>query len=182
MITHYIPYPLYSGAAIRNYNMLKRLSREHEVWVAGFASQEADAKNIAHLRSFCAGVETVEFTDSNALQYPLLALEYFTKGWPTELRHYRSQALIEKIGSLVAKHHFDVVEIEDSFMGLYLEALPISMHRNCLITFHDIVFSKANCPPGTTAATKITHVVVWAHDGKMGTDIYGTLWTVYCRF
>jgi polysaccharide biosynthesis protein PslH len=143
MITYYLPYPLQSGAAIRNYNLLKRLSRENEVWVAAFAEQEADAENIAHLKTFCAGVETVEMVQYRALGRPLKALEYFFRGWPMELRQYHSRELMERIRTLVTSQHFDVVEVEDSFMGLYLEALPADLRCHSILTFHDIVFNKA---------------------------------------
>ncbi len=143
MITYYLPYPLQSGAAIRNYNLLKRLSRDNEVYIAAFAEHDSDAANIDHLRTFCAGVETVEMVQYHALGRPLKALEYLFRGWPLELRQYHSRELIDKIRALVTSRQFDVVEIEDLFMGLYLEALPADLRKRSILTFHDIVFNKA---------------------------------------
>jgi polysaccharide biosynthesis protein PslH len=143
MIGDHIPYPLSSGASIRNYNLLKNLARENEVWIVAFAHQERDAENVAHLRGFCAGVETVEMPNSSVFGHPWRALEYLVRGWPVELRHYHSQALIDKIHDLVARLDFDVVEIFNSIMSLYLEALPAALQRRSLVTFHDVIFSKA---------------------------------------
>jgi polysaccharide biosynthesis protein PslH len=145
MIINHIPYPPFSGASIRIYNLLKRLANEHEVWIVAFTHNEnQDAQNIAHLRTYCAGVEAVAAPNLGALDRPWQALEYLFKGRPIELRHFHSHALINKIRELTAQHCFDIVQIEDSYMGLYLEALPSALRRRSVVTFHDVVFSRAD--------------------------------------
>jgi polysaccharide biosynthesis protein PslH len=145
MIINHIPYPPSSGASIRIYNLLKRLACEHEIWIVAFTRDEKqDAQSIAHLRTFCAGVESVVVPNLGALERPWQALEYFFKGRPMELRHFYSHALVNKIRELTAQHHFDVVQIEDSYMGLYLEALPTALQHRSVVTFHDVVFSRAD--------------------------------------
>ena len=142
MITDHIPYPPSAGTAIRNFNLLKRLAKDHEVWVLAFTRAEDGSEGIKHLLKFCHRVETVSHPPSGALDKPLEAFKYFLKGYPIELRHYHSQELVEKINYLTSTVAFDVVDVIDSFMGLCLDALPPELHRRTTLTFIDIVFSK----------------------------------------
>ncbi len=142
MICLHLPYPPQSGALIRNYNLLKRVSQENEVWVASVADKRFDEDSIAHLKTFCAGVETVEFSQTGKFDKPLQIIEYLLKGWPVELRHYHLPELFDKIKDLVSRYDFDVIDIEDSNMGLYLEAIPETLHKKCVLTFHDVIYKK----------------------------------------
>lgn len=141
VIADHIPYPPSSGTSIRNYNLLKRLARAHEVWLVCFAREE-DGPAIEHLRSFCQGVETVAVKLSHALERPGQALEYILHRYPIELRHYHSPLMAKKIQQLCGMVAFDVVDIIDSYMGLYLESLPETLHHKTVLTFIDIVFNK----------------------------------------
>ncbi len=142
MITDHVPYPPTRGTAIRNYNLLRRIAREHEVWIATFANSVEERDNINHLLGFCKGVETVETLESSGLDHPIRALQYMIKGLPMELRLYESQELINKVNHLVSTIDFDVVDIVDSYMGLYLDTLPLELRSRTVLTFIDVVFSK----------------------------------------
>jgi glycosyltransferase involved in cell wall biosynthesis len=52
------PYPLHSGGQIRVYNLLKRLSNEHEITLCSFIRKEEEKKYIHNL-SFCRSVYVV---------------------------------------------------------------------------------------------------------------------------
>ena len=56
-ITDYLPYPLISGDRIRVYNLVRRISRQHEVSLVGFLQTPDDAEGILHLREHCSRVE-----------------------------------------------------------------------------------------------------------------------------
>ncbi|MDR3575104.1 MAG: glycosyltransferase [Anaerolineaceae bacterium] len=142
MITNHLPYPPISGAPLRNYNMLRRYSRLHEVWVASFRSSADDDANIGHLLEFCKGVETAATHPISGLANPLDFIKFLLSKKPPELRLYLSDELISKINRLIQEIDFDIIDIEDSFMGIYLEVLPAKLQKNTVLTFHDVVFSK----------------------------------------
>lgn len=142
MITAHFPYPPFSGTPLRIYNLISRSAREHEIWLASFINYSEKNEYIQHMLKFCQGVETVERQKIGALERPAEAFHYFMTGKPPELRLYHSPELIKKVEQLILKVDFDVVEIIDSFMGLYLEALPKELRKKAVLTFIDIVFSK----------------------------------------
>ncbi len=141
LIVDHIPYPPDKGTSIRNYNLLKRIAKEHEVWVVALAAPGESGEGVAHLLEFCKSVETVEIHHSGALEHPLTALRYLFLGHPIELRHYQSSKMVDKIQELVSRVDFDVIDIVDSYMGLYLEALPSEQRHKVVLTFIDIVSS-----------------------------------------
>lgn len=53
MITPYLPYPLVSGGQIRTYNLLKNLSKKHNITLASFIRQEKEEKFLKDLEPFC---------------------------------------------------------------------------------------------------------------------------------
>ena len=142
MITYHMPYPPSSGTSIRNYHLLKNIAGEHEVWIAAFVKADEADDSVAHMLEFCKGVEFVESNQSRALDRPWEALKFLVRGRPIELRHYQSQELIKKIQRLTSTIDFDIVDIVDSHMGLYLEVLPSELRRKTVLTFIDVVYSK----------------------------------------
>lgn len=142
MITDHVPFPPNKGTSIRNYNLIKRISTEHEVWIAALSKSDSDREGQTRLLEFCTGVEITKKNQSRALDRPLLALKYFIRGMPIELRHYQSSKFIEKIQHLVSRVDFDVIDIVDSHMGLYLDALPLKLQQKTVLTLIDVVFSK----------------------------------------
>lgn len=144
LISRRIPYPPNTGYPQRVYNLLYRTAREHEIWLATFIHANQDPNEIAHLKNFCKGVETAIFQNHGAISHPVKAMLYYFKGIPPELRMYESRELAGKINNLVTQVEFDIIQIEDSQMGIFLDILPREIRSRTLLTFHDVNFKKYN--------------------------------------
>lgn len=142
MITAHLPFPPISGYPLRIYNLIQRISREHEVWLATFVRDSQETNELQHMLKFCKEIVTVEWQETRATERPFEAFRYLLSGKPPDLRFYYSKELMHKIIHLVSKVDFNVIDIEDSSMGLYLESLPAELHARTVLTFHDIVFNK----------------------------------------
>ncbi len=53
MLTPYLPYPPSSGGQIRSYNLIKELSKHHEIYLIGLIKQDTEKKHIEHLKKYC---------------------------------------------------------------------------------------------------------------------------------
>ncbi|MBD3306272.1 glycosyltransferase, partial [candidate division KSB3 bacterium] len=131
-----------SGAPLRTYSLLRRVAKEHEVWLVAFQETLEHASGLIHMQKFCQGIETAHLQELGALAHPITLFRYLLTGKPPDLRLLYSQALAEKIRCLSSKVDFDVVQIEHSHMALYLEALPRRMHSRTTLMLHDVVFNK----------------------------------------
>ena len=142
VITDHLPYPPSSGTSIRNYSLITRIAREHEVWLCHFAGHGEPDRGMTHLLQFCAGIESVKKNRERAWGQPLTALRYLLAGRPVELKYYWSVEMADTIRRLTSRIDFDVIDIVDSYMGLYLDALSPSKRRGTVLTFIDVVFEK----------------------------------------
>ncbi len=141
LIVDHIPFPPDKGTSIRNYNLLRRIAKAHEVWVVALTSPGESREGVSRLMEFCKGVETVEIRHSGALEHPLMALRYLILGHPIELRHYQSSEMVDRIRQLASRVDFDIIDIVNSYMGLYLEALAPELRQKTVLTFIDVVSS-----------------------------------------
>ena len=56
MLTPYLPFPLMSGGQTRSYNLIKNLSKKHEITLFSLIKDNAERKNIPKLLKFCKNV------------------------------------------------------------------------------------------------------------------------------
>lgn len=53
MLTPYLPYPLVSGGQIRTYNLLKHLSKHHDITLFSLIKDDAERTHISELQKYC---------------------------------------------------------------------------------------------------------------------------------
>jgi sugar transferase (PEP-CTERM/EpsH1 system associated) len=141
-ITNQVPYPTMSGAPLRTYNILRRLARKSEVYLAAFTATQEQREGVAHLLEFCHEVVTVELKSLKEVMHSGKVLASILQGEPPELRLAFSEELATEIQRLVDRLDFDIVQIEHGSMGLYLEALPARLRKRAVWVLHDIDFDK----------------------------------------
>lgn len=56
MLTPYLPYPPSEGGQVRSYNLIKLLSKRHEITLISFTRQHNVQNHIAHMRRYCKKV------------------------------------------------------------------------------------------------------------------------------
>lgn len=64
MLTPYLPYPLLSGGQIRTYNLLKNLSKHHEITLFALIKDDKEREYIKHLETICAQVKVFKRTQN----------------------------------------------------------------------------------------------------------------------
>lgn len=137
MITNYLPYPLVSGGRVRIYNLLRQVSRQHEVSLAAILESPGDADAIPHLQKLCDRVETAGIDRRSRMAKGPGMLRYALEGKPPELRLLHSEELVRKIQDMCATKDFDIVQIE-SVMGLYLARLPRAVSMKSIGMFQNV--------------------------------------------
>ena len=142
-ITDFLPYPILGGASLRNFNVLQRIAATHQVWLVAFSNTPQQAQALAHLEGFCEKVVTAESNEmKSALWHPLQYMKYALSGIPPEFRFYSSRRLEQEIKCLVAKIDFDIVQIDQVSMGLFLKTIPANKHERTIWSLHDIDYVK----------------------------------------
>lgn len=87
MLTPYLPYPPSAGGQIRSYNLIKHLSKNHDITLACFTRDTNTAEQIKHMEKYCKKILIFKrgkaWTIPNILRtgfslYPFLVMIYYT--------------------------------------------------------------------------------------------------------
>lgn len=106
-----LPYPLYSGGQVRVYNLLKELSKKHEITLLSFIRNEGeieDAKNLDFLKQ-------VDLVLRGRAWQPKYVLASLGK-YPFLLNTYDSAEMRDKIVQLMNAEKFDGIHIEPFYV------------------------------------------------------------------
>lgn len=118
MLTPYLPFPLMSGGQIRTYNLLKKLSKKHQITLFALIKNEEEKQYIPELEKYCDKVRVFKrtskpFTFSNILKtafssYPFLVIRNQAK---------ESRDAIEEE---IAHNKYDLIHAETFYMMPHL--------------------------------------------------------------
>ena len=107
-----LPYPLYSGGQIRIYNLIKELSKIHEISLFSFIRSDQELKLLDKL-SFCKRIETVY--RGHAWQ-PKYVLHAIFGGYPLLMSTYNNAEMKNRLKDALARESYDVIHIEPGYV------------------------------------------------------------------
>lgn len=113
VVSSYLPYPLFSGGHIRLYNLLKELSKKHEITLICEKRAYQIKKDIIELEKLCKLVITFE----RKKQWSLVNI--FKAGfsfYPFLLIGHMNKLMKMKIKELLEKEKFDLIHIETFYV------------------------------------------------------------------
>lgn len=113
MLTLYLPYPPNSGGQIRSYNLIKNLSKKHEITLVSFI-KKGEEKYASEMEKYCKEVlyfyrSDKPFTLRNVLQtgfslYPFVVMRNLSK--------QGHDTLVKKL----KKDNFDIIHVETFYL------------------------------------------------------------------
>jgi glycosyltransferase involved in cell wall biosynthesis len=114
MLTPYLPYPLISGGQIRTYNLLKNLSKDHQITLFALIKTEKEKQYIKELEPLCTQIQLFKRTQNpwairNILMAAFTAYPFLvTRNLPKGMRRAVSHELTH--------HHYDLIHAETFYM------------------------------------------------------------------
>ncbi|MFC1704251.1 glycosyltransferase family 4 protein [Candidatus Omnitrophota bacterium] len=140
IISNSLPFPPNTGEKIRNFNLIKRLSNHHKVSLVSLITPEVEDSLISELRKYCASVETVVLKKRSKMSHLPGVIWCLLSGKPLDATFTFLREMGEKIGRLEDDEHFDIIQIEHSFMAPYIKAIPKNSSAKRVLVFHNIGF------------------------------------------
>lgn len=114
MLTPYLPFPLMSGGQTRSYNLIKNLSKKHEITLFSLVKDDKERKYIPELEKYCKKVRVFNrpakpWTLSNILRtglstYPFLVIR--------NLATKENQGIIDELSS----NNYDLIHAETFYV------------------------------------------------------------------
>ena len=113
MLTPYLPYPLWSGGQIRTFNLLKNLSKKHEITLFSFIRQENERKYVSILEKFCDEVRIFKKRPPwSATSLMLAASTYY----PLVVCLYLNNTVKDELQEAINRKHFDLIHAETFYV------------------------------------------------------------------
>jgi len=113
------PCPPMSGGQVRLYNLLPRLARRHEVWLAAFYRSKSDLENLRRMESL--GVRVLPFPKP-LLRRRLLTprgISEIVTGKPVDVIAWNSEEAMQTLGKITGSKGIHVVQSEEMFLSDY---------------------------------------------------------------
>lgn len=128
------PYPPNDGGRIRTYNILKQIGQRHAVTLLTYGDRSNHHDSLEALAPYCREINIIPLPVPVKRNWPAKLLDQSRK-YPISLSRYRSAEFEGRIRQLVSEHNFDVVHIDQIYLGQYrdnFERLPV------VLTFHNV--------------------------------------------
>ena len=161
IIAHKNPNPPRGGATLRNFNLMKECSRNHELHLITFTQEpylrdpEKMQESIEGLRKYCKHVEVFKIpTNSNRFSWYLLLFLNLFSLQPYSVWWFWSPKLKRAIQEHLRKHSFDLVEIGTIAHMQYAKLAPdlpkLLIHHN---VESELLYRRSRTAKGLLART-----------------------------
>lgn len=141
VVDQLVPYPPTDGGKIRIFNLLKYLSRDHEVsFLSLFKPSEEEDNGANYLKKFCARVELVARPQYRKQEYRWRQLRGLLKGESPRNEIFWVEEMADKIRTLTEKEEFAIVDIQRPNMAPYIKAISPTSGCRKILTLHDVPY------------------------------------------
>jgi sugar transferase (PEP-CTERM/EpsH1 system associated) len=107
-ITARLPYPPNRGDRLRAFNFIKSLSKDHEIHLLSFITDENEKDNIEALKAMCKEVQVVR---QSKLRSILAVAFNLWRALPLQALYYRSGMMQRLIDETLANESFDLIYV-----------------------------------------------------------------------
>jgi glycosyltransferase involved in cell wall biosynthesis len=124
MIASYLPYPLYSGGQVRLYNLIKEISKEHQITLICEKRKNQSTSDIDVMKKICSQVITVprhkQWAIKNILKTAISPNSFLLNG-------HSHNTMKQKIKKELENNEFDLIHVETYYVAQNLPPtnLPI---------------------------------------------------------
>lgn len=120
LVSSYLPFPLFSGGHIRLYNLIKELSKKHEITLICEKRDYQGDVEISELKKFCKKVITVprkkQWCLKNIVKTGLSTLSFLVIG-------HTSGKMRKEIQRELSEGQFDLIHVETSYV---MQNIPVT--------------------------------------------------------
>lgn len=114
MLTPYVPYPPSSGGQIRTLNLLKYLSKKHQITLVALYKDDSEKKYLSHLHRYCKKIYLCR-RPKKPWQLNNISKAIFSPLPFLIIRNYSNEAK-DTIAKLLQNEHFDVIHAETFYI------------------------------------------------------------------
>ena len=137
LLTYGVPWPLNSGARIRDFNLLRALSGAVEITLCCFAQDETEIPDLARLQALCREVRVFRPGGRSLWRRAVAVVKALANGVPLAMCPFFDPAFATELRSIARRESTQIFQIEHSLLAGYVIAAPegcrtvLSLHNVC---------------------------------------------------
>lgn len=139
-INYGLPYPPLSGSRIRDFNLIKHLARDHTILLLSLLEFANEPAMVSALSPYCSLVDLVPTRRRSKWEHLPRAWHALIRGEPLETAAYYYPEMWQRIGNVVEQWKVDIVQIQQSFLAPYVEAVPSTSGCKRVLAFENLGF------------------------------------------
>ncbi len=135
LLTYGVPWPLNSGARIRDFNLIQALAGEVEITLCCFAKDEREIPDLSELRKICREVRVFRPPVRSMYGHAVAIGSAFRAGRPLATCSFFYPELAAELRLIAESQAVDIFQVEHSFLAAYVCAAA-----NCrtVLSFHNV--------------------------------------------
>ncbi|HBO10796.1 TPA: hypothetical protein DD448_02500 [Candidatus Collierbacteria bacterium] len=114
MLTPYLPYPLVSGGQIRTYNLLKHLSKNHEITLFSLIKDDGERQYLAELKKYCCKIELFKRTKNPFVLRNILLAGF--SPYPFVVTRNLPLGMRKAVQTELSRERYDLIHAETFYM------------------------------------------------------------------
>lgn len=114
MFTPYVPYPPNSGGRTRTFNLIKNLSKKHEITSFSFLRTDHEEPDLSQLKKYCKKIEV--FRRKKSFRSPKKILRTGLSRFPYLVNMYRYAEAKRAITDELAGNFYDLIHVETYYI------------------------------------------------------------------
>ncbi|AKM81487.1 MAG: Glycosyl transferase, family I [Candidatus Pacebacteria bacterium GW2011_GWF2_38_9] len=114
MLTPYLPYPLLSGGQIRTYNLLKKLSKKHQITLFALIKSEEEKQYVGELEKYCYKVRVFKRTEKPFTLKNIFKTVF--SSFPFLVIRNQAEGSLEAVEKEIAREKYDLIHAETFYM------------------------------------------------------------------
>ncbi len=123
MLTPYLPFPTSSGGQIRSYNLIKNLSKKHEITLFSLIKYAEEEKYVSELKKYCREVFVFKRPEKPWTLKNILNTAFSLKPFLI-IRNY-SRAEKRALEEILDKQNFDIIHAETFYVSPHIPQTTI---------------------------------------------------------
>jgi polysaccharide biosynthesis protein PslH len=121
VLTSRLPYPPFRGDKLKIYNLIRQLSRNHDIALVSFIQRRSEERWIPELKNYCRSVEVVHLSRAASLWNCIKAIP---RDIPFQVAYFESPAMVRKVREVEASLQPDILHTHLIRMALYTANNP----------------------------------------------------------
>lgn len=114
MLTPYLPYPLVSGGQIRTYNLLKHLSKNHDITLFSLIKDDAERAHLSELQKYCKKIELFKRTKNPFVLRNILLAGF--SPYPFVVTRNLPLGMRKEVQNELLRDKYDLIHAETFYM------------------------------------------------------------------